>query len=74
MNFLDNKFCQHLDWFEQSQIDRLEQQIRLLKREQRDLEQRARSLVNRCKQVIIIIIIMANRHIPTSQKPTMVGF
>lgn len=37
--------------FEQSQIDRLQQQVRLLRREQRDLEQRARTVVNRCKQV-----------------------
>lgn len=37
--------------FEESQIARLQQQVRLLRREQRDLEQRARSAVNRCKQI-----------------------
>lgn len=34
--------------FEQSQVERLEQQIRLLRREERELEQLARSLVSRC--------------------------
>jgi len=37
--------------FEQGQIERLEQQARLLRREQRDLEQTARTLVNRCKLI-----------------------
>merc|ERR1719228_40684 len=37
--------------FEESQIARLQQQVRLLRREQRDLEQRARSAVNRCKKI-----------------------
>ncbi|XP_023346067.1 probable lysosomal cobalamin transporter isoform X2 [Eurytemora carolleeae] len=35
--------------FEQSQLDRLEQQVRLLQREEKDLEQRARNIINRCK-------------------------
>jgi len=37
--------------YDQSQVERLEQQVRLLQREQRDLEQRARSFVNRCRQL-----------------------
>jgi len=35
--------------YEQSQIDRLEQQVRLLERERRDLEQQAKNVVNRCR-------------------------
>jgi len=37
--------------FEQSQLERLEQQARLLKREHRDLDQRAKTVVNRCKVI-----------------------
>ena len=35
--------------YEQSRLERLEQQVRLLRREHRDLDQRARSLVSRCQ-------------------------
>lgn len=35
--------------FEQSQLERLEQQARLLQREHRDLDQRAKSVVSRCQ-------------------------
>jgi len=37
--------------FEQSQLDRLEQQARLLRREHRDLDQRAKSAVSRCQVI-----------------------
>jgi len=39
--------------FDQSQIDRLEQQLRLLRRDQRDLEQRAKNAINRCALVVM---------------------
>lgn len=38
--------------FEQSQIERLEQQVRLLSRTHRDLNQAARSAVNRCQTIL----------------------
>jgi len=38
--------------FERSQLERLEQQLRLLRREHRDLDQRARSLVSRCQLLL----------------------
>jgi len=34
--------------YDQSQVDRLEQQLRLLRREERDIDQRAKSAINRC--------------------------
>jgi len=38
--------------FEQSQLERLEQQARLLRREHRDLDQRAKSAVSRCQVIV----------------------
>lgn len=38
--------------FEQSQLERLEQQARLLRREHRDLDQRAKSAVSRCQSIL----------------------
>ena len=35
--------------YEQTRLERLEQQVRLLRREHRDLDQRAKSLVSRCQ-------------------------
>lgn len=39
----------HIPRFEQGQIERLEQQARLLRREHRDLDQRAKTFVSRCQ-------------------------
>jgi hypothetical protein len=46
--------------------------IRLHKRKQAIIHHLRVSIIT--ITVILMIIIMANRHIPTSQKPTMVGF
>jgi len=40
-------------YYDQSQVDRLEQQLRLLRREERDIEQISRSAVNRLKLVLL---------------------
>jgi len=40
-----------LPGFEETHIERLEQQVRLLRRERRDLDQRARTMLNRCKLI-----------------------
>lgn len=42
----------HVPRFEQSQLERLEQQARLLRREHRDLDQRAKSAVSRCQVIL----------------------